>query len=559
MPLHLISPPPDGSHLLAGRAALERGAWEEARAHFRASLEDTETPEALEGLALAALGVSDLATTIEAHERAYAIHRERGDRRAAARLALALMFDHRSMRGDAAVGDGWLERARELLEGLGPVPERGWLLVRDADVRRMPAYDFAGVLAMMAEAREIARAHGDTTLEMEVLALEGAALLRSGEVAEGLRRLDQAAAAVAGGEVAALSGGAILCQVLSAYDKVRDYDRATQWVESFQAMTARHRVRALGSLCRNYYAGVLVARGRWTEAEAALAVGNMPVPWVGQRSIVRLGELRLRQGRCDEARALFEKVAHHPESKLGMASLALYFGDARKAADLLDRHLRQLPAGVRIDRARALALAVRAHGALGECDAADQKVAELEALAAETGTAGMLATARAAAGELAALRGDHESARRSFEDAVDAFARAGMPYERASARLSLAQALAASGREAAALEEAARAREEFDELGAPTCVAEAAGLEARLKPACGTCEPSPDAPQGPPLSRREVEVLGLVAQGMSNKEVAARLFLSEHTVKRHLANIMTRLGLPSRAAAAAYAVKNELV
>ena len=130
-----------------------------------------------------------------------------------------------------------------------------------------------------------------------------------------------------------------------------------------------------------------------------------------------------------------------------------------------------------------------------------------------------------------------------------------MPFERAAARLSLAQVLAALGRTPAALDEAARAGEEFAELGASTGVADAEELVRRLSPP----DDAGATRERPLLSGRELEVLSLVAQGLSNKEVASRLFLSEHTVKRHLANILTRLGLPSRAAAVAYAVRNELL
>lgn len=550
------TPPIDCPHLVAGLAALERGAWEEARTEFRASIASRETPEAHEGLALASIGVSDAATAIAGHERAYAIHRERGDRRAAARAALALMWDTRTLRGDTAVANGWLERARELLEGLDPAPEHGWLLVREAESRYLPAYDFATARGLLNEAREIARTHGDMSLEMEALAFEGGMLLRLGDIPEGLRRLDQAAAASVAGEVGSyLSASSILCQVLSAYEKVRDFERASQWIETLQSFTSRLRSRPVGSLCRTHLASLLIVRGRWSEAEAALAPGPMPVPWAGARSFVMLGELRLRQGRHDEAEALFRRVPHDRDSQLGLAALALDRGDARTAADLVERSLRQMAPTARLDRARALTLAVRVRAALGEYEAAAEIARALDELAAVTGTAGMHAAARYSAGELAIVRDDHEAARLAIEDALDGWSRAGMPFERAAARLSLARVLEALGRAPAALAEATRAAEEFAELGASSGVADAEELMRRLTPP----GESGETPERPLLSGRELEVLSLVAQGLSNKEVASRLFLSEHTIKRHLANILTRLGLPSRAAAVAYAVRNELL
>jgi ATP/maltotriose-dependent transcriptional regulator MalT len=548
--------PIDCPHLLAGRAALERGAWEEARTQFRASLASSETPDAHEGLALASIGVSDAATAIAGHERAYALHRERGDRRAAARAALALMWDTRTLRGDTAVANGWLERARELLDGLEPAPEHGWLLVRETESRHLPAQDFSTAGRLLQEAREIAREHGDVSLEMEALAFEGGMLLRQGEILEGLRRLDQAAAASVAGEVGNyLSASSILCQVLSAYEKVRDFERASQWIETLQSFTSRLRSRPVGSLCRSHLASLLIVRGRWTEAEAALATGPMPVPWAGARSFVMLGELRLRQGRYDEAEALFRRVPHDRDSQLGLAALALDRGDALTAADLIERSLRQMAPTARLDRARALTLAVRVRIALGEREAAAECARALEELAEAAGTPGMQAASRYAIGELAIAHGDHGAARLLIEDALDGWSRAGMPFERAAARLSLAQVLETLGREGAALAEAARAGEEFAELGASTGVADAEELVRRLSPP-GEAGATPERPL---LSGRELEVLSLVAQGLSNKEVASRLFLSEHTIKRHLANILTRLGLPSRAAAVAYAVRNELL
>ncbi|MGH3455724.1 MAG: response regulator transcription factor, partial [Nocardioidaceae bacterium] len=61
------------------------------------------------------------------------------------------------------------------------------------------------------------------------------------------------------------------------------------------------------------------------------------------------------------------------------------------------------------------------------------------------------------------------------------------------------------------------------------------------------------------LSPREVDILRLVAQGLSNTEIAERLFLSPHTVHRHVANIRTKLGVPSRAAAVGYATRHGLL
>src|SRR5690242_3481700 len=120
--------PPKPAELLAvGHAALRRGDWEAARAAFEASLRAGETPEALEGLGLAAWWLDDAATTFSAREAAYRQYREHGDVRGAARVATWLAWDYGAFRGEGAVADGWLQRAQHLLEGLEPGPEHGWL------------------------------------------------------------------------------------------------------------------------------------------------------------------------------------------------------------------------------------------------------------------------------------------------------------------------------------------------------------------------------------------------------------------------------------------------
>ena len=158
---------------------------------------------------------------------------------------------------------------------------------------------------------------------------------------------------------------------------------------------------------------------------------------------------------------------------------------------------------------------------------------------------------RRAAGELAYARGDHEEARRASEDAVDRLTDSGAPYDAAVARLALARALGALRRTDRAAAEARAARDAFAELGAMRDLARAEALLA------GEESATPDSLGE--LSAREVEILRLVAQGLSDAEIAARLVLSPHTVHRHVANVRTKLRLPSRTAAVAYAARAGLL
>ncbi len=143
-------------------------------------------------------------------------------------------------------------------------------------------------------------------------------------------------------------------------------------------------------------------------------------------------------------------------------------------------------------------------------------------------------------GQLLLAAGDPSGARRSAEDAMQLYERAGAPFGAASARSLLASVLLELGDPTGAELEAAAAAAVFDELGA-TAEAERA---RRL-----TSKP----PTSSPITAREAEVLRLVAEGLSNAEIAQRLVLSEHTVHRHVANMLAKLGVSTRAAAVARA------
>jgi ATP/maltotriose-dependent transcriptional regulator MalT len=167
------------------------------------------------------------------------------------------------------------------------------------------------------------------------------------------------------------------------------------------------------------------------------------------------------------------------------------------------------------------------------------------------------ASAALARSVLAAAAGEHEASRRDLEDAVDFFDRSGSPFEAAQARLELAGVLAQLGREGAAVEEARRAHRTFATLGAAWEARRAAAFLREL--GAGTAEPRSAGEPTFGLSARELEVLGLVAQGLSNRGIAAALVISEHTARRHVANILKKLDVPSRAAAAAVAARYGLL
>jgi LuxR family maltose regulon positive regulatory protein len=365
----------------SARAAILKGDWNAAARSARRSLEHGETAEGHELLGLASWWLSDADTLFTSRERAYRLYLDRDEIRRAARIATWLDWDSRAFRAEPAVANGWLRRARRLLEGHHDSAEYGWLLLREADARL--SRDAVAAAAGAADAAALGRRHRDPDLEYIALSLEGLALVAAGSVAEGMQKLDEATAAVVADEFADRSAaGVTCCHLISACELVRDFDRAGQWCGRVREYCRRWDHPALFTVCRTQYAGVLVSSGDWaaaeTELQSAIAeLAELRPGWISL-GYLRLAELRRRQGRLDEAAAIFEKLAPTPDAGLGLAAIALERGIPAEAERLARRVLRQVPRGNHTARAAALELIVLAAAAGGRADAALAELTELE-------------------------------------------------------------------------------------------------------------------------------------------------------------------------------------
>ncbi|MGH2918450.1 MAG: LuxR C-terminal-related transcriptional regulator [Solirubrobacteraceae bacterium] len=541
--------------LTAGWAQLGRGEWEAARSSFEHALAVDEKPEALEGLSWAVWWMNDAEAMFEARERAYGAYRSAGDRWGAARMATWLGTDHVDFRGEPAVAKGWLGRARRLLDGLESGPEHGWLWVHEAE-KLLFANDTESARELAGRAAELGKLLGVVDLEMMGLATEGLVLVTEGEVERGISRLDEAAAAALGGEFDEIwACGWCLCYMIYACERARDYDRAGQWCKRAQEYSERSGMELLAPVCRAHYAGVLIWRGIWGEAEIELGESAERLaeirPPVEAEATVRLAELRRRQGQLEEAAELFERVAEHPLALLGLGELGLDRGEPAGARDRAEQYLREVPPRAGTLRAAGLELLARAETALGDEEKAAEALDELEEVARLVATDPLRAAAAAAAGTVAAAAGEMDRARTAFEDATRLYHRSGAPFEAARARIQLARVLGDLARPNDAVREARAAATSLRRIGATRETEKADALAVKLggRPAAKVS----------PLTKRECEVLRLVAEGSTNREIAERLVLSEHTVNRHVTNILAKLGSSSRSAAVAEALRRELI
>lgn len=539
---------PEREALLEGRCASERADWPAARDAFRAVLEHGDEPEAREGLGLALWFLGDVAEGIAERERAFEGYVRGGRCDAAARVAVWVSHQH-LIAGRASAARGWLARAeRALSDAGGGCAGHGWLAVERA--RHAPVDE---QIALAAKALDIGRATGDGDLEVFALSLLGRAIVDAGRREEGVELLEEAMAAATAGRVRNVHTLAeAYCNLIMACTSAGDWDRAAEWCELVDEFATQHGTAPLSGACRTVHADVLLARGRWPEAEraleSALTTHARYIPQMAAPTVATLAELRVRQGRLAEAERLLEGREEHSSSLRALALLRIAEDRARVAAALLERGLAGA-VGNAARSAQLLAPLVEARLACGDAEGAGEAAAQLGELAAQTGIRLIAARAHLARAHLALHAGDAAAAAEPARLALAAFSVLAMPLDVGEARLALARALAVDQPEVA-VEEARTAFAAFRGLGATRAMDAAAGFLRGLGGATG---PRPRA--AGELTVREQEVLGLLGLGMSNAAIAQTLVISEKTAGHHVSRILMKLGVRNRAEAAVHAAR----
>lgn len=537
---------------------MARGDWAAAKAAFKAAWDDQESAEALDGLGRSLWWLGDAPGALDARSRAFALLRRGGRDREAAVVGIWLARQYGGLFHRTAMAEGWLARTRTLIAGMADAGSlEGWLALVDSEASGLDA-----AIAHAERAVAAGRRHGDADLEIMGLARLGACRVGTGAVAEGRSDLQQAMTAALSGEGQDIQYvGEALCTLLEVSGWLGDSGMVEPWAQQLAEFRSAYAFGPLlpleatsgsdliSAFCASCCGGVYLVTGRLDVAERELTDAVTQLATTGCRPrclhpVARLAELRVLQGRLEEAEVLLVGFESEWECAMVAAAVDIALGRPKRAAVGLLAILDGLGAVVAVPVRVQLVDAALAAGDLG---LAEETAAELAEVGLATGTTLHRAQADFAAGKVLLARGDPDAAT-LLRASARGFAECGAPLAACRARLSLARSLAERDR-GVAVTEARSALQAFDRMGASSEADQAAaflrelGVKGRTGPRDGVV-----------LSRREQEVLGLVAVGLSNAEIAERLFISVKTAGHHVSNILTKLGVRSRTEATAYAL-----
>jgi len=448
-----------------------------------------------------------------------------------------------------SVARGWLAGVDRSATESGDDRLAGWLAL----VQGYFADDPARHDELLARALDCGRAQGDTDLELVALADLGFGLVERGDVRRGMALLDEALAGTLATDVARLETVVWnCCSMLAACRIVGDLARAAQWCGAADSFAARYGCPFLQARCRAHYGRVLVATGRWEQAEVELSAAITLAAHTGRgprlEAVTALAELRVRQGEFDEAAALLAQVPLGLDTASASAQVQLALGHADRAVALLETELDGVDPVAPVVPSLLVGL-VEAHLASGDIAQAGVAAARLEALLAVHEHPQAPALADRAQGLVAAAQGSLTDAVNALRRAVAGFDELGLDFEAATTRLALAEAVT-SDQPALAVVLASHASTRLEELGAHR----AADRATRLLRSLGvTGRPGPRSSEL--LTHREREVLALVEQGLTNPQIGERLYISPRTVAHHVSSILAKLRLSTRSEAAAYAAR----
>ena len=429
---------------------------------------------------------------------------------------------------------------------------RGYLLMPTLH-DHASAGDDEAVSAVAVEAGEIGERFGDRDLIALAMMEQGHALVRQGRVAEGLRLVDETLVAVTTEELSPIIAGTVYCNTIAFCQSVFELGRAREWTEAHTEWCERQPdMVAYMGLCLVHRAETMTLAGDWSDAmvEVRRAEGytqGVLNERVAGDAAYRRGEVHFLQGELRPAEEAYREASRRGrEPQPGLALLRLAQGEGEAAGAALRRALSEVTQPLR--RAALLPAYIEIMLAIGDLEQARGACRDLEDVAERQGSRALAAMSDYARGAVDLAEGDARTALVALRHACQAWQELGARCESARTRVLVGRACAALGDRDTAAMELEAARETFAKLGAAL---ELAQVDSLIRP--------PENRDTHGLTARELQVLRALATGKSNREIAAALVISDHTVRRHLQNIFAKLGVSSRAAATAFAFRHDLV
>jgi DNA-binding CsgD family transcriptional regulator/tetratricopeptide (TPR) repeat protein len=533
-----------------GRECYGRRAWGDAyQALMGADQATPLQPDDLERLATAAFLTGRDAEFQRLQERLHRVHADADDEARAARCAFWLAL-FSLLRGEIGPANAWIARGQRLVEARDCV-ERGYVLIAVAEQQlRDGQADAAHATA--GQAAGVGECFDDADLTAAARHAQGRALIDQGNVVEGLKRLDETMLAVVADELSPIMTGMMYCSVIDTCRQVYALGRAREWTSAFSRVREQQPdMSAFTGTCLVHRSEILQLQGAWSDAltEACRACdrarrAERQPPGAAFYQQAEIHRLRGEFAKAEDAYHSASERGCEPQPGLALLRLAQGRTDAACAA------IRRLTSATsdRLRRARLLPAYLETMLAIGDLEDVRRARDELQALADVFDTDGLRAVVAQADGAIALAEGHAHAALDPLRRAFEQWQRLEAPYEAARVRVLIGQACRALGDEEAAALEHKAARSEFERLGAQP---ELVRLDAPDMPG----QPTP----GHPLTARELQVLRLISSGRTNKEIASELCLSERTIDRHVSNILGKLDVPTRAAAAVHAVHHKFL
>jgi DNA-binding CsgD family transcriptional regulator len=533
--------------LLQARDAFNRRDWALAFDRLRGS--GDLGPEDTMALATSAYLLGNVDEAVRALQAGYQDRIRNGDSLGAVRFAswLGLLLN---VRGEVAVGGGWVARAQRLLDTEPEdIVERGYLLAHEF-YQHLGRGDFARAGETAVHIVETGRRFSEPDLVAQGLMCQGRMTIYSGRVPEGLALLDEAMVGISAGEVSPIIAGMVYCSMIEACQEVSDFSRAASWTSALTRWCeAQPGLVPYTGQCSLHRGQIMRLRGAYDEALAEFALAQRRYQLEGTAAPAALalteqGDVLRIRGKLDEAEEAYQQAAEFGfEPQPGLALSWLARGRTTAAVTAIHRLLAE--AGGPVQRSRLLPAAVEILVAAQLLDEARRRSDELSEIASAFGISALRAMTAYAYAAIELASGEIEEALGHGRESCRLWSDIGSPYEASRARVLVARALRELGDEDSATAELAVAGHGFADVGAAPGVQQVDKLLGRARPGG--------------LTEREIEVLRLVAAGRSNPDIAHALVLSPKTVERHLSNIFTKLDVPSRPAAAAYAHEHGLM